>query len=174
MDKLLARWGKENKYKHVNHCHDRRIHFSLFSLSVDGMLGKEALVVLTNLSQLVAEKLEEPISHLRGWFNGRISIAVVRLYSLMIRGACLPVPLRDREPDWDSVSGLGLAQYIMRQNNFAHTHAQFFFHLHDPALPPPSSAHCACYHWLRTRDNIWGPDHIRSCHSGRRKKYIYI
>ena len=31
--------------------------FFPFVLSVDGMLGKEALVVLTNLSQLIATKL---------------------------------------------------------------------------------------------------------------------
>ena len=35
----------------------------------DGMLGKEALVILTNLSLLMAEKLKEPISHVHGWVN---------------------------------------------------------------------------------------------------------
>ena len=34
------------------------IHFSLFVISFYGMLGKEALVVLANLSQLMAEKME--------------------------------------------------------------------------------------------------------------------
>ena len=33
------------------------------------MLGKEALVVLENLSWLIAIKMEEPISHLRDWVN---------------------------------------------------------------------------------------------------------
>ena len=74
------------------------------------MLEKEALIVLTNLSQLMAAKIEEPILHVRGWVNGRIAIKVGRSYSHMIRGARLPSPLRYRYPDWDSGSGLRLAQ----------------------------------------------------------------
>ena len=52
--------------KHFKHCYDQRKHFSPFVLSIDGILGKEALVVLANLSQLMAKKKDEPISHLRG------------------------------------------------------------------------------------------------------------
>ena len=52
--------------------------FYLVVLSVDGTLGKEALVVLANLSQLIAAKLEEPIPHMRGWFNDQIETVVVR------------------------------------------------------------------------------------------------
>ena len=74
------------------------------------MLGKEALVVLTDLSRLIATKLEEPLSQVRGWVNGQFKIVVVRSHSRMIRGARLPSPLRDREPDCDPGSGLGLAQ----------------------------------------------------------------
>ena len=40
MDKLLACWEKENKYKHSKHCHEQWKQFSPFSLSVDGMLRK--------------------------------------------------------------------------------------------------------------------------------------
>ena len=50
MTVLLARWEKIKKNMHGKHCHNRRIHFSLFVLSVDGMLGREALVVLSQLS----------------------------------------------------------------------------------------------------------------------------
>ena len=56
------------------------VKFSTFIFSVYGMPGKEALVVLTNLSQIMAEKLEEPISHVRGWVNSRSSITFVRSY----------------------------------------------------------------------------------------------
>ena len=59
-------------------------HDPPFFLSVDGMLGKEALVVLTNLSRLIATNLEEPLSQVRGWVNGRIAIAVVRSHYRMI------------------------------------------------------------------------------------------
>ena len=43
------------------------------------MLDKEALVVLTNLSQIVAKKPEETISHIHGRANVQIEIVVVKL-----------------------------------------------------------------------------------------------
>ena len=58
----------------------------------------------------MAAKMEEPISHVHGWVIGRIAIAVARSYSRMISEARLPSPLRDMEPDWESGSGVGLAQ----------------------------------------------------------------
>ena len=76
-------------------------------LSINAMLGKEVQVVLATLIRLMAEKMEEL---LKAWFNGWIEIAVVRLYSQMTRGFCFPSPLRNQEPDWESGSGLGLAQ----------------------------------------------------------------
>ena len=69
---------------------------SLFSLSVYGMRRKEALVVLTSFSRLMAKKIEEPLSHIRGWVNGRIVIAIARLYYRIICGVNLPSPLRDQ------------------------------------------------------------------------------
>ena len=50
--KLLARWEKESRYKDGNKWHEQGI-FSTFVLLVDGMLGKENLVVLTNLRRLM-------------------------------------------------------------------------------------------------------------------------
>ena len=55
--------------------------FSPFSLSVHGIIRKEAIVVLMNLSRLMAVKLEEPLSHVCGWVNSRITIEVTSLYS---------------------------------------------------------------------------------------------
>ena len=76
---LLARWDKITKYKHSKHCHNKRI-FSPFVISVDGMLGREVLVVLSKLSQVMAEKREEPLLQVKGWVKVRISIAVARSY----------------------------------------------------------------------------------------------
>ena len=42
--------GKTKNDKNGNNFHNRRKHFSLFVISVDGMLINEALVVLVNLS----------------------------------------------------------------------------------------------------------------------------
>ena len=52
-----------------------------------GMIGREAPVVLSKLSQVMAEKREAPISQLRGWVNEHIAITVVISYSQMISGA---------------------------------------------------------------------------------------
>ena len=76
MTSLLTRWEKINKYKHCKHCHNQRKHFSPFVLSVDGILGREALVVLSQFSRFMAEKMEEPLFQVREWVNGCIAIAV--------------------------------------------------------------------------------------------------
>ena len=51
---------------------------SPLSLSMDGILRKEALVVITNLIQLKAKKREEPFSHVCEWVNIQIINAVAR------------------------------------------------------------------------------------------------
>ena len=72
------------------------------------MLGREALIVLAQMNRTMAERRGTPFAR-TGVGNGRTAIAVVRSYSRMIRGARLPSPLRDREPDWDPESGIRLA-----------------------------------------------------------------
>ena len=78
MDKLLDFWEKTNKEKHGQACYDKWKYFSLLVLSVDGMMGKEALVVLITLSRLMAAKMDKPVLPVTGWVNGRITIAVAR------------------------------------------------------------------------------------------------
>ena len=60
------------------------------------MIGKEALVLLTTLSQVMAEKPKEPISHVCGWFNGHIAIVVMSSYFHMTYVAFLSSILQDR------------------------------------------------------------------------------
>ena len=50
MDNLLAWWGKIKKEKHGKACYDQWKQFFRFVLLVDGMVGKEELVVLAILS----------------------------------------------------------------------------------------------------------------------------
>ena len=73
------------------------------------MLRREALVVLLQLIQLMAEEIAEPLLQVRGWVNSQIAIAVARSYSQMIRGSLLPSPLWEKDPDWDPESVIGLA-----------------------------------------------------------------
>ena len=87
MDKLLAGCDKTKKDKHGKACYDQQRHFSPFVLSVDGVMGKEALVVLALLSQLMATKMDEPILHVTGWVNGRIVIKFSRSYSRLLHRA---------------------------------------------------------------------------------------
>ena len=56
MTTLLARWETINKDNNGKHFHDQRKHFSLFVISVDGILGREVLVVLSQSSRVMAEK----------------------------------------------------------------------------------------------------------------------
>ena len=56
MAALLAQWKMIKNNKYGKHCHDQRKYFSPFVLSVDGMLGRKALVVLSQLIRVMAEK----------------------------------------------------------------------------------------------------------------------
>ena len=106
---LLAQWETIKKDKHGMHCHDQRKQFSPFVLSVYGMLGRKALVVLSQLSRVTAAKIAEPLSQVRGWVNVQTAIAVARSYSRMIRRARLPSPLWEKDLDLDSKPGIRLA-----------------------------------------------------------------
>ena len=109
MTALLARWKNIKKDKHGKHCHDQQNIFPQFVLLVEVMIGREPLVVISQLSQVPAEKREEHFLQLRGWVNRRIAIALERSYSRMIHKAQLPNPLREGEPGLDTESGIGLA-----------------------------------------------------------------
>ena len=50
MCNLLTGWKKTKKEKHGQTCYNHHRHFSPFVLSVYGMVGKEAIVVLATLS----------------------------------------------------------------------------------------------------------------------------
>ena len=52
----------------------------MFALFVGGMLGRENLAILRNMSQLMAEKIDELILHMRGYIDIWITIAVARSY----------------------------------------------------------------------------------------------
>ena len=64
MAALLDQWETTKKDKHGKHCHNQWKHFSPFIISVNVMLGREALVVLAQLSRIMAEKMDESISHI--------------------------------------------------------------------------------------------------------------
>ena len=55
---------KIKRGKHSNNFHKQQKDFYPFFLYVHGMLGKEALATLTNLIQIVAVKMEDPLLHM--------------------------------------------------------------------------------------------------------------
>ena len=97
---------KDNTGKHCNYQWKR---FYPFVLSIDGMIGREYLAALAQLSRIMEEKIDELISHLRGWINGQIANAVEISYSNTIRRSRLPSPLQEKDPDWKPESGIKLA-----------------------------------------------------------------
>ena len=58
----------------------------------------------------MAEKMREPISHVRGWVNIRIAIVVARLYYCIICVYHLPITFWYKDPYCELGLGSGLAQ----------------------------------------------------------------
>ena len=84
-------------------------------------MDKTPQVVLATLIQLMAEKMYEPISKVKGWVNVQIEIAVARLYSWVLRRARFPKSLVGTGAGLGFKSGIGFgAMNILRQERFVH------------------------------------------------------
>jgi hypothetical protein len=70
-DKVLAAHEKEKRKKYLKPCLDQRRHFSFVVVSTDGLLGKEAEMILKKLSCVLSEKWEKSYSEVS---NARMSI----------------------------------------------------------------------------------------------------
>jgi hypothetical protein len=107
--KVLAAHEREKKKKYLGACLEQRRHFSPFVVSTDGLLGKEAKMLLKKLSARLAEKWEKPYSEVCGYVNARMSIAIVRATHLCLRGSRIPTSkMCNRLPQWEDKAGLGL------------------------------------------------------------------
>jgi hypothetical protein len=83
---VLEAHEREKKKKHLEACLEQSRHFSPFVASMDGLLGKESRTLLKKLFPLLAEKWEKPYSEICGYFNARMSIAMLRATHLCLRG----------------------------------------------------------------------------------------
>ena len=63
---LMDIWDKMKKYKHERHCHKQHKPFSMFLLSVDGILDRRAQIILAFSIGLMTVKTEESILHIKG------------------------------------------------------------------------------------------------------------
>ena len=100
---LLAQCDKINKYNHDKHCQKQGKHFSPFIISVDGMLGREYLVVLTNTSQLISLRMDEPIQKCKvGLMVGSKLRLGVHTYALPVRQTDAITDVKLRHVDVDT------------------------------------------------------------------------
>jgi hypothetical protein len=114
---VLEAHERKKKKKYLWACLEQRRHFSPFVVSTDGLLGKEAKILLRKLSSMLAEKWEKPYSEVCGYVNARMSIArmsiaIVRATHLCIRGSRIPTgKMCNRLPQWEDEAGLGLFRH---------------------------------------------------------------
>ena len=67
--KVLAMAEKEKKKKHLKDCHEQRKDFPPFVVSVDGLLGKDAQMLLKKISAFLAAKWGRPYSQTAAYVN---------------------------------------------------------------------------------------------------------
>ena len=95
--KVLERAAKVKKSKYLEACLERRRSFMPLIYSVDGMACKEARAYEKRVASLMATKLDCAYSEMVGFVRGRMSLAVIKSNTMMLRGArssrrfCLPV-----------------------------------------------------------------------------------
>ena len=58
------------------------------------MMGKEVQVLITDLSRLMAAKIDKPIFLVKGWVNSWISLSVAMSYYQVLRGDRVPSLIR--------------------------------------------------------------------------------
>ena len=76
--KALANAEKIKKEKYLKDCLAKNWHFSPFVVSIDGMLGTEANMILKKLAEDQAEKTGAPRSVLINWLRTQLSFALLR------------------------------------------------------------------------------------------------
>ena len=88
--KVLTSAEKEKKRKYLKRCLDNRRHFSPFVVSPDGLIGKEASMLLKRIAYKWSAKLDRPYSVISGVVNARMSIAIIRASHRTLRGSRVP------------------------------------------------------------------------------------
>ena len=107
--KLLKDHENKKKKKYLDACLKQRRNFSPFVISTDGLMGKEADLLLRQIAQKLALKWHLPYSQVVNYVRTRISIAVTRATHLCIRGSRIPAPnISNKYPSWEDGAGVHL------------------------------------------------------------------
>src|SRR5210317_239205 len=85
--KVLERAAKQNRDKYADACIERRRSFAALVYSVDGMGCKEARAFERRVAALLAAKWDRPYSEMVSFVRTRMSVAIVRSNTLLLRGA---------------------------------------------------------------------------------------
>ena len=85
-EKALAKAEKEKKDFYLQACLERRRTFTPMVYSVEGITRAEALAAQNRLSVLLSYKLKREYSEMCRFVRARMSLAIVRSNSLLLRG----------------------------------------------------------------------------------------
>ena len=85
-EKALAKADKEKKDLYLQACLEHRSTFTPMVYSADGIPGAEALAAQERLDALLSYKLKREYSEMCGFVRARMSLAIVRSNSLLLRG----------------------------------------------------------------------------------------
>ena len=107
--KILERFAREKKAKYKDACFERRRDFTPLVYSVDGLPCKEAQDAERRLGALLAKKWERSYSEMVGYVRTRMSLAVVRANTLMLRGERANTWARRGATDGTMASSVGNA-----------------------------------------------------------------
>jgi hypothetical protein len=86
-EKVIAAQEKKKKDKYLRPCQEHRKDFTPLVYSVDGIRGREARSAERRLAAELAVKWARPYSQMVHYVKVRMSIAIVRANSLLIRGS---------------------------------------------------------------------------------------
>ena len=84
-EKYLAKSEKEKKDLYLQACLEPRLNFTPMVYYTDGIPGAEAFAAQKRLAALISYKLKLEYSEMCGFVRAKISLAIVRSNSLLIR-----------------------------------------------------------------------------------------
>ena len=85
--KVLASQEQEKRNKYLKPCQEQRKDFTPMVYSVDGIAGRAARHAERRLATMLAEKWKRPYPSMVFYVRARMTLAVVRANSLLIRGS---------------------------------------------------------------------------------------
>ena len=83
---MLEAQEEEKKRKYLATCRELRKDFTPLVYSVDGVPGREARSAERRIASQLAEKWDRPYSQMVHYVRCRMSIAIVRSNTLLLRG----------------------------------------------------------------------------------------